>query len=421
MREDYLHHLFRTKVLGNTFETTAGKELKILHFGSLNPNAGPDFLNCQIAFDDTIWVGSVEFHVKSSDWFLHGHQHDPAYSNVIAHFVYEHDIDVQVGNVTIPTVALKNKIDLNQLARYNLITKSGNGIPCAETIRDLDSFIILQQKERALFERLLRKSEKIKQNLEKFDGDIQKTFYVSLARVFGGKVNGDVFENLFEKTNFRMLSRLRNDDFAITAILFGSAGLLPEHSEDPYVQNLISQFEFHKHRLRLVCMSGFEFRFSRMYPAGFPTIRLAQLAAILKSDLPLTRIITENVSLDALKKLFYIQPNEFWSTHYRFENFTKKKTIQLSDEFFNLIMINSVVPFLFALGDRTKDEKLKERSVLYLNQLKPESNTTTKLWSSLGVEFETAFDSQALIEQKNEYCSKKKCLFCTIGTHLLKS
>lgn len=421
MREDYLHYLFASKSLGNLFTTTTGLTLTVQNFGMLNPNAGPDFLNAQIEVDDHIWAGSIEFHVKSSDWFLHGHQADESYNNVIAHFVYEHDRDVEIAGVKIPTVELKNRIDLNHFNKYYAVAKSSSPIPCATNIVEVDAFIVYQQKQRVLFSRLMRKSDIILQDLERHNGDVEKAFYLALARCFGGKVNGQAFEQLIAKTELHMLHKARDYESTIPAILFGMSGLLPKRHKESYVQDLISEFEFQKHRLNLQPMTGLEFRYSKMFPSGFPTIRLAQFCEIVRNGLPVGTLISGELSFDEIRKWFEIELADFWQTHYRFENLTKKKKTTLSTDFIELIFINAIIPFLFAMGIKTDNDKLKESCFDFLQQIKAETNAIITLWNNMGVEVKTAFDSQALIEQKNEFCSKKKCLFCTVGIQLLRA
>lgn len=420
MKEEYLHHVFKSKILGNSFKTTLGLDLKVLDFGLLNSNAGPDFLGTRISLESTTWAGSIEFHVKSSDWFLHGHQFDDSYKNVIAHFVYEHDRDVEIGGSKIPTVELKDNVDLNHYKKFLSVSNSKSTIPCSENIKTVDKFVVFQQMERALFNRLVRKSEIILADLQQFNGDLEKTFYIALARTFGGKVNAEAFATLTEKLDMRILHKLHTEPNAIPALIFGSANLLPDVSKHKYVLDLKREFEFQKVRLAIDQMNKEEFRFSRMLPHGFPTIRLAQLSEILKRGLPLTQMIAGRLNLAELKDLFKIDLPEFWNTHYRFENETKTKSTSLSDAFIELILINAVIPFLFALGLKNGDTELKEKAVNYLSDIKPETNSVIMLWRRMGVEIKSAFETQALIEQKNEYCSKKKCLFCAIGIQLLK-
>jgi len=421
MKEEYLHYLFRFKLLGNTFETIDGKPLEILNFGQYNTNAGPDFLNTQIKYDNKIWSGSIEFHVKSSDWYLHKHQNDEAYKNVIAHFVYQFDQEVKTGGFVLPTVELKNKINPAHYQKYIALIASEKTIPCQNSISTIDDFVFFQQKEKALVSRLVRKSKQITNDIEKLKGDIKKSFYLSLARVFGGKVNSFAFESLVTKLDLVALSKTNSETDVVTALLFGVSGLLPKNSDQLYVQNLIKEYNFQKHRLNLNEMPISEWRFSRMHPHGFPTIRLAQFSEIVKNNSSISTIINENVLIHTIHQFFNVQPHSFWNTHFRFESETKLKSATLSKDFIDLIIINAIVPFIFAQGILLDNETYKQKAIDLLLQTQHEKNTITNFWKKLGIKIDNAFDTQALIEQKNEYCSKKKCLFCTVGSYLLKS
>ena len=420
MKEEYLHYLFRFKLLGNQFKTIDGNELEILNFGIYNTNAGPDFLEGKIKLNGQIWSGPIEFHVKSSDWYLHKHQLDKRYDNVIAHFVFEHDSEIKSGLYNLPTVELKSKIDFEHYSRYSELAESQKIIPCQSQIAEVDPFILFQQKERALTNRIFRKSQIILSDIQRLNGDYEKVFYLSLARTFGGKVNANPFEKLIELVDLKKLQKWGDDMFAIPSMLFGVAGLLPNESNDDYVNELKAEFNFQKHKLNLKQMNLSEWKYSRMYAHGFPTIRLAQFSELIRKKIPISKLISGELAMKQIQTLFNVAPHEFWKTHYRFETKTKLKSTNLSKDFKWLIVINAIVPFLFAIGILNDDESLKERALNYLNEIEPEKNSVIESWSNLGIKCESAFDSQALIEQKNEFCSKKKCLFCTVGMKLLK-
>ena len=421
MREDYLHHLFQMRRLGNSFQTTIGSVLEVQKFGQLNPNAGPDFLESQIALEGHTWAGSIEFHVKSSDWFLHGHQADNRYNNVIAHFVYEHDKEVEVNGIPLPTIELKSKIDWDHYRKFQFLAESQKSIPCAAQLPQVDSIYIADQKQKALINRLMRKSDKFLNDLQVFKGDREKVFYLNLARIFGGKVNAQAFEMLMEKLDLPALRKLRGNEFSIPSILFGMSGLLPAESENRYVQKLIEEFRFQKHRLSLKPMDPKIFRFSRMHPPGFPTLRLAQFAELLQVGIPIGDLTAGVLEYAEIWHQFDIRIPGFWNNHYRFERETRKHATHLSDDFIDLIVINLLVPYLFAIGRLTDDELLKEKSMSLLMETTPETNSIIRSWKKLGVASENAFETQALIEQKNEFCDAKRCLNCCIGHRVLSS
>jgi len=259
------------------------------------------------------------------------------------------------------------------------------------------------------------------QDIHRLNGDTEKAFYLSLARTFGGKVNSIPFEKLIELSDLKKLQKWKEDKYAIVAMLFGVAGLLPLLSTDDYVNELKTEFNFQKHKLKLKELNASEWKYSRMYAHGFPPIRLAQFSELIRKKIPLSKLISGEMTMKKIMSLFDVTPHEFWETHYRFETSTKLKSTKFSKDFKSLLFINAIVPFLFAIGVLNDDESLKVKALNYLNELEPEKNSVIQSWTNLGIKSETAFDTQALIEQKNEFCSKKKCLFCTVGTKLLRA
>lgn len=421
MREEYLHHAFQLKIFGNSFRTTKGEALEILNFGEYNSNAGPDFLNARIKVEETVWAGSVEFHIKSSDWYAHQHHHDLRYNNVIVHFVLDDDKPVLVKGTPLQTVILKDKIDHQHYLKYVKLTDAAKTISCAAQLKDVPAVFITQQKERALFQRLERKSAQIIADIKKLNGDLETAFYYSLARVFGGKVNAPAFENLMTKISLRSLQKQSENELVVPAVIFGISGLLPSDTDDEYVKSLIQEFQFQKEKILPRSMEKIQFRFSRMHPQGFPTIRLAQLSEIIRSKIPIGDILSGERSFREIQHLFKCELPIYWKTHFTFGKPVKAKSNTLSDDFINLIFINSIVPFIFSVGRLESDEKLKTYALELLTGAERENNSITRFWASIGLDFKTAFDSQALIEQKNEFCSKKKCLACAMGYYLLSS
>ncbi len=415
MQEEYLHYLFQHKLLGNSFLTSENKVLNILKFGTLNPNSGPDFLQSQIEFDNKKWAGHIEFHIKSSDWIKHKHQNDINYQNVIAHFVFEHDEDIYINQFKIPTVELKSKIDWNHFQKYQDYKNSKNWIPCQNDIQKIDPFIVYQQKEKALFQRLSRKNEELKLLYEDFNCDLKKIFFYLLFKCFGGKVNQLAFLRLFEKINEKHLSNLNYETFKIQAYLFGLSGFLINKG-DEYHNNLKVEFEYQTKKFNLTPLSLNEWKFSRMRPFQFPTLKIAQLSEVLTKNL----LITDIINTKNLDETFQIQLNDYWQNHFKFNVVSNKKiSKELSKDFLLLIKINVVVPYLFFYGNLINDENIIQKSIDILIDSKPEKNNILEKWKSMGIHTENAFDSQSLIEQKNEICAHKKCLTCKIGINLI--
>jgi len=416
MKEEYLHYIFRTKQLGKNFTTTKNLNVEILNFGLFNTNAGPDFLECKIKLNGKIWAGQIEFHVKSSDWIKHKHQNDPNYNNVILHMVFEHDLEITSGQYELPVVELKNVISQSHYLKYKTYMNSKNWIACQNDIQSVDDFIIFQQKEKALLNRLSRKSKSIINLFEHYNGDRKKVFYIVLFKAFGTKVNQQAFKKLGENFDHKVIAKLNYDLVKIQAYLFGISGFLTEKNEDKYFLNLQKEYAYQKQLYSLTEMNIKEWKFSTMRPSNFPTVRIAQISQLLSNNLK----VNENQTMTELIQIFKTKTDDYWERYYMFGRVGKRKNKGLSLDFINLILINVVIPYLFAIGCATDDEKLKEKTFDWLEQIKPEKNALLNKWKKMDIEIKTVADSQALIELKNEFCSKHKCLNCKIGQYLLK-
>ena len=416
MKEEYLHFVYRTKLLGNSFRTVSGESIEILEFGIHNHNSGPDFLEAKIKLEDKIWAGQIEFHVKSSDWIKHKHQFDSNYNNVIAHFVYEHDQDIKSGEYNLPTVELKSLIDENHFSKYDIYLKSKNWIACENEINTLDDFVIFQQKEKALINRLSRKSQNVVDLIDEYNGDRKKVFNMILFKAFGTKVNQAVFQKLGELYNWKMVGKLNHDRFKFQAYLYGISGMLSQQVEDIYFLKLQEEYSYLKHQYNLTEINYAEWKFSTMRPFNLPTVRLAQLSKVLfKSNL-----YSEKSALDDIKSHLNIELDDYWKEHYMFGRKGKKPNPGLTKDFIDLLTINVFVPFVFSIGIVEGNQDLKKQAISWLEDTKPEKNTIVQNWKKLGIKLKSAFDSQALIEQKNEFCKKNLCLQCKIGQKLLK-
>lgn len=415
MKEEYLHYLFRTKQLGNQFITTSNLKVEILDFGIHNHNSGPDFLECKISLNNKIWAGQIEFHIKSSDWLKHKHQHDLNYNNVILHVVFEHDQEIKSGEYTLPTIELKHLIDHDHHNKYKSYLNSKNWIACQNDIKKVDEFLIYQQKEVALLKRLKRKSNFVIERINEFSGNQIKVFYILLFKAFGTKVNQIAFQQLGEKFDYKILAKLNFNKTKIQAYLFGLAGFLNDDIEDEYYLILKNEFGYIKKVFDLNEMKIAEWKFSTMRSFNLPTVRLAQLTELLVNNVT----ISINDTVNDIREKCKIDLSVYWQNHYMFGRKGKNKNSNLTNSFIDLLFINVFIPYLFALGRIKDDEKLKLTSFNWLENLGAESNGIIAKWNKLNIKSKSAFDTQALIEQKNEYCDKNKCLKCKVGLKLL--
>lgn len=421
--EDFLHYIWNFKLFNtNDLKTTNKETIQILKSGQHNTDAGPDFFNAQIKLENTLWAGNVEIHINSSDWVKHHHETDNAYNNVILHVVYHHDREIKNANGNaIPTLELKNLIDLKLILNYEQLISSKNWIPCSNQIHSVDEFVINNWLERLVFERLERKSIEIEATLIKNKNDWEETFYQLLFKYFGLKVNAEPFLLLAKNTSLKIIEKHKNS-FTVEALLFGQAGFLTENMEDEYFKRLKKEYQFLNSKFSLVPLDKSLWKFLRLRPANFPTIRIAQLANLLVHEPRLfSKIIAIN-SVQEIRQLFELTASKYWDNHYQF-GVTQKKSItkRTGKLMIDSLIINVIVPMLFVYATTTQNEELKNKAIQFLEKLTSEKNTILLNFEKLGVKSNNALQSQALIELKTNYCFQKKCLNCSIGNNLVKS
>ena len=425
MKEDYLHYLWRLKKFRqDDLRTTQGEPIAIEQFGTLNTDAGPDFLNARLTIGDTRWAGNVEMHLKSSDWLVHNHSQDLAYNNVILHVVLHEDVPITNSHgKRIPCLELHDRLPPALHARYLRLLHEQGPIPCHKLLPDADLPSLPLWLDRLLIERLERKATAVKATLEATRHDWEVTMLRTLARYYGGTVNGAAFEQMIERLPLPLLLRERAH---AEALVFGQAGFLSDTTEpmDDYRRQLAEAYGHLQHKHRLTPLPSVMFKFARLRPAGFPTVRLAQLAALLRQAAPLFSHIKSLESVSSLTELFATSPDSYWDTRYRFGEAkadADAKPKVPGQGLVHSLIINAVVPVLFAYAQSRDDAAMQERVLEWLHQLKAEQNTITRIWKKLGIRATSAHQSQALIQLKREYCDAFRCLECSIGNRLLST
>lgn len=396
--------------------TTAGEALSTIFPGTLNKNGGPDFTGAKIKIGETIFFGNVELHLKTSDWERHHHGDDAAYRNVILHVVFQHDKDIHNA---IPVLELESRISTLLLERYFQLMNAETFIPCSTSITSVKELVWMAWKERLLVERLSRKADYALSLLQKSNNHWEEVLWWMLAKNFGSKVNGDAFESIARSLPINVLAKHKSSIHQIEALLFGQAGLLEGSLEDDYPSMLQREYNYLRKKLSLQPIS-IPLQFLRMRPVAFPTIRLAQLSVLVQQSTHLFSKVIEAQEVGELQKLLMVTANDYWHYHYTFQQKSPFKEKSLGSDTINNIIINTIIPLLFSYGMHHGEERYKEKALYWLEALHSEKNSVTKGFSQLGVEAKSAYDSQALIELKNEYCSKKKCLQCAAGNYLLK-
>lgn len=418
MTERLLQYIWQFQYFNTTsLYTTEGQLLQIIHPGMYNTNQGPDFINAKIKVNDTTWAGSIELHIRSGDWNIHQHDTDKNYNNVILHVVWDDDVNLQVS---FPTLVLQNIVSKLLLNKYVELMHGRRFIACEKHISAVDELTLLKWKERLLIERLQQKTVFIETLQKKNNNHWEETFWWMLARNFGTKINAEVFERVAQSLTVNLLAKHRNQLIQLEALLMGQMGLLDKDFADSYPIMLKKEYRFlqKKYDLRSVLHPLY---FLRMRPANFPTIRLAQLAALIHNSSSLFSSIKEMNDYNEVKKLFNVTANDYWHYHYVFDETTAFKRKTVGKEMTENIMINTIIPVLYAYGYVQNKESYQLKALKWMQQLSAEKNSITNGFASLGIENKTAFDSQALIQLKNNYCDKKYCLQCAIGNKILKT
>uniref|UniRef100_UPI004049F1D1 DUF2851 family protein n=1 Tax=Gelidibacter sp. TaxID=2018083 RepID=UPI004049F1D1 len=423
MQEEFLHYVWQHKKIATSELSTTHKEvLTVLSVGLPNSNSGPDFFNAQVRIGNQLWAGNVEIHIKSSDWFVHHHETDTAYDNVILHVVYEHDTEIfRKDNTVIPTLELKKYISAELLGQYQkLISNKNKWINCENDIASVSEFTIENWLERLYIERLERKSESVETLLKTSKNDWEAVLFKMLAKNFGLKVNGEAFLSLANSIDFSIIRKSQSKPELLEALFFGQAGWLEDEVQEPYYLNLVKDYTFLKQKFSLSNMSVVSPQFFRLRPPNFPTIRLSQLAMLYHQHQNLFSKIIEADTIDTLYKLFDVNTSDFWKTHFTFSKSSKSSTKKLTQPFIDLIIINTILPIKFAYAKH--QGKFNHESILEIAcQISNEQNSIIEKFNSIKPMATTSMQSQALIQLKTNYCDKNKCLQCSIGNALVNN
>jgi len=399
----------------------SGEYIDILHPGSHNTDSGPDFFNAKIRIGDTIWAGNIEIHVHSSDWKRHNHHQDKGYDNVILHVVLHDDMPVMRNDGSlIPTLELHGRYKENSWKNYLGFMDSKQWVACDMMITKVDPFIRNSWLDRVLIERLEHKSLQVEHVLSLTNNDWAQTFYRLLARNMGFKLNNQAFEMLAQSLPMSYLAKHADDLFQIEAMVFGQAGLLSDTFTDDYPNRLKIEFEHLQKKFNLTPIEKHQWRFLRLHPGNFPTIRLAQFASIIHHSGVIIGEMFKTNSIHTYRKLFSAEASEYWTTHYLFDKASPARRKMLGQSSIDLVIINLVAPLLIAYGKYKNDYDFTEQTLDLLSQIKGEDNSITRKWAELGMDISNASSTQALLELKANYCDTKSCLKCSIGNELLK-
>jgi hypothetical protein len=424
MKEEFLHYLWKYSLYDpESLIDSDGNKIMVIHPGEYNRDSGPDFFNSRILIAGTIWAGNVEIHTCSSHFDLHGHQSDPAYNNVILHIVAENDKKVfNTKGEEILTIEIS--YDNSLYDRYLSLVNTPYIIACQNELRNVDRFLIRHWLNSLLIERYRDKSEHILKIFEETGNDWEETFYRLICRYFGFRVNTEPFEILARTLPLRLILRHADNRLQVEALLFGAAGLLDEGIfkeaiSDGYYRELLKEFKILRAKYSVQPMHGWVWKFSRLRPANFPTLRISQLASVLSGAGGRFSKIIEASGTESLRSLFNVSASEYWSTHFVFGREGRKTPKNSGSQATDIILINAVIPLIFVYGMIRDSLDIRERAICMLEKIGCEENAIIDEWKTAGINVESAFYSQSLIQLRNEYCKKRRCLQCTIGSKLI--
>lgn len=415
-----LHYVWKHKIFPlQQLRTTTGLPVEIIDPGLGNTNAGPDFFNAKIKIDGELWAGNIEIHTISSDWNKHGHQQDKAYDSVILHVASVIDCEVYNSKgILIPQMQLLCPEHIR--TRFEVLKQADMKPPCFSVIPKLSTLIVHSWLSALQTERFEQKTNVIRERLKQLDNHWEDAFFISLARNFGFGINGDAFEAWAKLIPFRAVDKHRDNLEQVEAFFFGQAGLLEQESDDPYYLQLQREFRYLQHKFGLRVGDPSVQKNMRMRPGNFPNVRIAQLAYLYHSGQSLLSRVLEAADVKELRKVFVLSTSPYWEEHFSFKKVSPKKEKTLGSGALDLLVINTVIPFLYAYGLYKGDEKLLDRATTMLEGLKAENNYITRQWDGTGIPVNTAADSQALVQLQKEYCDKKKCLYCRFGYEYLR-
>ncbi|KAF2337752.1 DUF2851 family protein [Flavobacterium ginsenosidimutans] len=422
MKEDFLHYLWKFKKFDTlNLKSVQNEQITIIKTGDYLELSGPDFFNAHIEIGNQKWAGNVEIHLKSSDWYLHNHEKDPAYKNVILHVVWENDTAIfRENNTEIPVLVLKDYVSKEIIENYNALVSPKTWISCERQLKEIDGFVFKNWQERLFFERLERKSKFIYQLLEETNNDWEAVLFCLLAKNFGLNTNGNSFLQISKAIPFSVIRKESFEVENLEALLFGTSGLLEIEKEDVYYKDLRFRYFYLLHKYQIEKTYVDPVQFFKLRPDNFPTVRLSQLASLYYKHQNLFSKIIGLKSADAVYRLLNVSATPYWQNHYQFDKESPKKSKMLSKSFIDLVIINTIIPLQFAYSN-IMAESTAEDLIDFMNEVVSEKNTVIDKFNLFGIKSQSAFESQALLELKNEYCERKACLKCAIGLELLKN
>lgn len=428
--EILLHYIWKHRILPlHELHTTDGRLVEVIDPGLHNRHDGPDFFNAKVKIGGVMWVGNVEIHEKAADWYAHHHDSDEAYNNVILHIASVMDADIVTADGSHPP-QLELHVPQSVADNYRRLLAADPYPPCREAVMRLPSLTIHSWMSALGAERIDDKGVAIERRVAQSDGSWEKAFFITLARAFGFGTNSDAFEQWATALPLMQVGHHRDHPMQVEAMFLGTAGLLdadamPQRQRDAalsdaYFTALRREYAYLAHKFSLTAMPRTAWRFMRLRPQNSPYIRLSQLATLYCSRRADLSRVASCATLDEVGGALTTEVGDYWRTHYSFGNESKANAKRLSAASVQLLVVNAVVPMLYAYGRHRQDETLIQRAATLMEELPPEDNTYIRLWKECGVKAENAADTQALIQLHRRYCERKECLRCRFGYYLLR-
>jgi len=419
--EEFLHYLWKHKLLSNNLSTIHGESIHIVDPGLHNMDSGPDFLCSRIRIGETLWIGNVEIHVRASDWFRHNHQRDEAYGNVIMHVVADNDRIVKnMSGRELQTLCISGAFDPTLLDRYRNIMQNMSWVPCQGMIQNLEAIHVTARIHAEAVQRLYDKASLIRKELLLLKTDWEECCYRILSAQFGVRINTSSFEMLARTLPVRVLMKHHRDLFQLESLFFGQSGLLHSGLRGKYPTSLKKEHAYLSGKYSLKPMPGYLWKFMRLRPAAFPSLRIAQLAALYHKHLSIFQEIIERKDISSLIELFELTASTYWDKHFIFGKESKASKKRFGRQSIYLLLINAIIPLLHLYGQEMNKPELCQRAISFLEELPPENNAVIKRWASLGIKANNSLESQGLLQLKRQLCDNKECLNCSIGHQLLK-
>ncbi|MFN8285868.1 MAG: DUF2851 family protein [Chitinophagales bacterium] len=422
MDENLLHFVWKFRLFAaNNLTTTTGESVEVIHPGMHNRDAGADFSNAKVRINNVLWAGNVELHLKSSDWFAHKHHIDSAYDNIVLHVVYENDKQLakRKNGEAIPVLELKDRINPNTVSRFDELSRRKTSIACRSFIAEVNSSVLNNHLERMLVERLEQKVNHIMDLLKESGNDWEQVMFVLLARYMGAGINKEPFELLAKSLPVKVWAKHSADLLQLEALLLGQAGFLAADFVDGYPKTLKKEYNYLRRLHNLSPLPAHLFKFLRLRPSNFPSLRLAQLASLLHKDVKLFSQVVEAKNGKAIRAIFSGEPSIYWKTHYQFDKKSVNVKSAIGDSAKDILLINAVAPLLFAYGRYKGEEKYADKAMSLLEDCRAEVNSIVKGWNALGIKADSAYQTQALIQLKTGHCDRFNCLQCAVGHKIL--